>query len=333
MIPSDETHLPSSLFNHPGNGGKNNEDRYTLNSYQLSESDATPSLLAIVADGRGGQRAGEVAAQTVVDVVGLAVAQSDASQPNAILQSAIIQAGQSIAAQSESEAEKRGMGSTCLCVWIIANRLYTASLGNSRLFHSRQGRLQQMNIVHNLVPDEDNDEAGDVVQMEGKKQPEELQGFLGARMRTSVDFRLVLRPGGEANAERNQGTRLQANDRLLLCSDGLSDALGKEEIAQILSGAEIDKAAEALVQAALKNDAQDNLSAIVLGMPPARPTPSARRMRLRPILIIAFASLLLVLLSLTGWFFLGQRIDPGHTPQPSPVNTLTPLPSHTPELP
>ena len=161
MIPSDKAHLLSSQFNHPGNGAKNNEDRYSLSAYQLSEGDATPSLLAIVADGRGGQRAGEVAAQTVVDVVSLAVAQSDASQPGAILQSAIIQAGQSILAQSESEAEKRGMGSTCLCAWMIANRLYTASVGNSRLFHLRQERLQQMNIVHNLAEDDENEGEGD----------------------------------------------------------------------------------------------------------------------------------------------------------------------------
>ena len=126
------------------------------------------------------------------------------------------------------------------------------------------------------------------------------KGYLGSRMRASADFRLVLRPGGEANAERNQGTRLQANDRLLLCSDGLSDALGEEEIAHVLSSAEIDEAAEALVQAALEKNAQDNLSAIVLGMPPARPTPAARRMRLRPILIIAVASLLLILFILAG---------------------------------
>lgn len=334
MIPSKEAHLLSSQFNHLGKGGKNNEDRYALNAYRLSERDTTPSLLAIVADGRGGQRAGEVAAQTVVDVVSQAVAQSDASQPSAILQSAIIQAGQSILAQSESEAEKRGMGSTCLCAWMIANRLYTASLGNSRLFHLRQGHLQQMNVVHKLAADdEENGEAGDSEEMADNKEPEESQGYLGSRMRANADFRLVLRPGGEANAERNQGTRLQANDRLLLCSDGLSDALGEEEIAQILSSAEIGDAAESLVQAALKKNAQDNLSAIVLGMPPARPIPTTRRMRLRPILIAALASLLLIVLSLVGWYFLGPRIDPEVTPQPSPVKTLTPLPSNTPELP
>lgn len=336
MIPTEEVYVLSSQANHPGKGGKNVEDRHALSTYRLSERDSTPSLFAVVADGRGGLRAGEVAAQTVVDVVSLAVAQSDASQPSAILHSAIIQAGQSILAQSENEPEKRGMGSTCLCAWMIGNRLYAASLGNSRLFHMRQGFLQQLNVVHALEEDEDkeeNEDSGEMADAEGVKEPEETRGYLGSRMRARVDFRLVLRPGGEANAERNQGVLLQANDRLLLCTNGLSKALTGEEIAEVLGSTEIDKAAEALVQAALQENAQDNLSAIVLGIPPAHPTPIARRMRFRPFLIILFASLLLALLSITGWFIFGQRSDTESTAQPSPVNTLTPLPSNTPEQP
>jgi protein phosphatase len=339
LIPSNEVYVLSSQAQHPGKGGKNYEDRQALSTYQLSERDLTPSLLAVVADGRSSLRAGEVAAQSVVDVVSLAVAQSDASQPSAILHSAIIQAGQSILTQSENESDKRGMGSTCLCAWIVGNRLYTASLGNSRLFHLRQGLLQQMNVIHTLAEGvekgnkEEDKDPGKVEDAEETKELEETRGYLGSRMRAQADFRLVLRPGGEANAERNQGVRLQANDRLLLCTNGLSKALTEEEITEVLGSAEIDKAAEALVQAALQKNAQDNLSAIVLGMPPAHPTPIARRLRVRPVLLIIIASLLLALTTIGGWFILGQRSDPESTARPSPVSTLTPLPSNTPEQP
>lgn len=326
MIPSEEAHLRSSTFSHPGKGGKDNEDRFALSAYQLSERDPRPSLFAVIADGRGEQRAGEVAAQTAVDIISRGVAQSDASQPSAILHAAIIQAGQSILAQSENDAEKRGMGSTCLCVWVIGNRLYTASLGNSRLFLLRQRRLQQVNVVHDLRSEKEEEASTDEDQA-SQETPEELRGYLGSRMRAAADFRLVLRPGGEAKAERNQGTRLQANDRLLLCTDGLSDALSQDEIAELLGNLEIEDAAEALVHRALDKNAQDNLSAIVLGMPPARPNSLVRRSGLRPVVLILFSSLLLVLLSLLGSFFFGQRIDPSYTLAPSPVNTLTPLPS------
>ena len=334
MIPSKKIYVLNSQAQHPGKGGKNNEDRQAVSNYQISERDSTPAIFAVVADGRGSLRAGEVAAQTVVDVVSLAVAQSDASQPSAILHSAIIQAGQSILAQSENESEKRGMGSTCLGAWIVANRLYTVSLGNSRLFHLRQGLLQQMNVIHALPESEEekeDEDKGKRKDQEETKEPEENRGYLGSRMRAQADFRLVLRPGGEANAERNQGVRLQANDRLLLCTNGLSKALSDEEISEVLGGAEIDEAAEALVQAALQKDAQDNLSAIVLGMPPAHPTPIARRLRFRPLLLIILASLLIAAAGIGGWFLLGQGGDPESTAQPSPVSTLTPLPRNTPE--
>ena len=88
MIPSKESPLKSSSLSHAGLGGKKNEDRHSLTSYRLSEKDSKQSLFAIVADGRGENRAGEVAAQIVVDTVGRSVAESDASQPVAIMQAA-----------------------------------------------------------------------------------------------------------------------------------------------------------------------------------------------------------------------------------------------------
>jgi protein phosphatase len=325
LIPSKESPLKSSSFSHAGLGGKKNEDRHSLTSYRLSEKDSKQSLFAIVADGRGENRAGEVAAQIVVDTVGRSVAESDASQPKSILHAAIIQAGQHVLTQSEMDAEKRGMGSTCLCVWIVDNRLYTASVGNSRLFLLRQSRLQQLNVVFMAAEDEDvTEESEEVIE---ESPPDELQDYLGSRMRAAADFRLVLRPGGEANAEKNQGVRLQANDRLLLCTDGLSKALNDQEIAELLGRDEIEATAETLVQAALANKAEDNLSAVVLGVPPARPVGETRRRGWKPVLAVLAFLLLLVTFSLLGWFYFGQGIDRFETPQPSPVSTLTALPT------
>ena len=60
MIRIDRAHLNFAAHTHAGMTGKNNEDRYAVTSYQLSESDATPVLFAVLADGIGGHRAGEV---------------------------------------------------------------------------------------------------------------------------------------------------------------------------------------------------------------------------------------------------------------------------------
>ena len=57
MIRNDRAHLNVAAQTHAGMAGKNNEDRYAITSFQLSESDATPVVFAVVADGIGGHRA------------------------------------------------------------------------------------------------------------------------------------------------------------------------------------------------------------------------------------------------------------------------------------
>ena len=66
MIPLENAHLPVFAVTHPGEGGKNNEDNYAVSAFQISESDLTPILIAIIADGVGGHQAGEVASSLAV---------------------------------------------------------------------------------------------------------------------------------------------------------------------------------------------------------------------------------------------------------------------------
>src|SRR3990172_10315093 len=150
MIPAEEAPLRVSTASDPGKGAKHNEDRYRLEAFSLGENDEGEVMFAIVADGLGVHRAGEVAAERAVETIARRVAQSDASQPTAILQAAIIQASQAILYRSESRREWKGMGSTCLCAWLVDDRLYIASVGNSRLFLLRGRKLHQLNVVHQL---------------------------------------------------------------------------------------------------------------------------------------------------------------------------------------
>ena len=322
MIPVGEPHLRVSTYSHAGAGGEQNEDRYAVQGYELNDVAGTGSVFAIVADGVGDQRAGERAAEIAVHTILQSVGQSDASQPTAILQAAIIQASQTILAQSESQPELAGMGSTCLCAWVVGRRLYMASVGNSRLYLLRKNTLQQLNMAYEL-------EQEDEKSPKGKAKHEARRGYIGGRKALDIDMRLVLRRGSERNAERNQGARLEPNDRLLLCSDGLSDALSEAEIIEMLGGHRIEFAAEALVNAALKKGAPGNLTALVLGVPPARPTPTTRRMRLRKVLVLSMATVTLLVISLLGWYFWGQWLDAGGGPRPTPIATLTAQPAPT----
>src|SRR5512141_251560 len=89
MISSERAHLQVAAQTHPGMTGKNNEDRYAVTAFRLGRTDATPALLAVLCDGIGGHKAGEVAAEMAVDMITQTVAESSGHQPVPTLQKAI----------------------------------------------------------------------------------------------------------------------------------------------------------------------------------------------------------------------------------------------------
>lgn len=317
MIPSKKPQYPLSVASRAI--GHLNEDRYALQHYALSEANPKPSLLTMVTDGIGASRAGQVAAQLAVDAVTRLVGQSDASQPSGILQAAIIQASRLILQRSETRREWKGMGSTCLCAWLVGDRLYAASVGNARLYLMRGERLQQLNLPR--LP-EKNAPAP-------RKDADGLHGYLGAKTPLDVDLRLYPASGGRPSL-RQQGMRLRPNDRLLLCTSGLGDGLQPEEIGETLAASPIEDAAEALVQRGLKTGLPGDLTAIVIGMPPAIPPLQARRSQRRRRLWRAGLVALLVLLALLAWQGQPDTPDLLGPSSPTAIHTLTPLPTHTP---
>jgi protein phosphatase len=327
MIPAEISPYPVSESSHAGKGGEINEDRYRVESFFLDEENQFPSLFVIVADGIGAHRAGQVAAKLAVEAITRAVAQSDASQPTGILQAAIIQAGQAILHRAESRREWEGMGSTCLCAWIVNGRLYLASVGNSRLFLLRGRHLQQLNVIQQLP----RDITPPVAKRGRKKQGEDpLRGYLGSKSPVEVELRLVYSPNVQARpSKKSQGLRLLPNDRILLCTDGLGDSLKPSEMLEILGDRDLDSAAPDLVQFALEKGTHANLTAVVIGIPPAKPTLRAEPINWRR----AFASValfgVLVFLSLFAWWLWFSKVSSLNPPTLTPIDTLTPVATNT----
>jgi protein phosphatase len=328
MIPSDEPVFPVSLASDPGKGGGLNEDRFRVESFYLDEENETPSMFAIVADGIGAQRAGQVAAELTVEAVTTAVSQSDASQPTGILQAAIVQAGQVVLHRAESRREWKGMGSTCLCAWLIDDRLFSASVGNSRLFLLRNRKLHQLNMIHQLprdLPVPNSNKKG-----RRKTQEDSLQDFLGSKSPVEIDLRLVFDPSGEERATtKKQGLRLQPNDRLLLCTDGLGDALKPNVILEILGTGQIETAAQDLVQYSLEKGTHANLTAIVIGIPPALPPLRAEPVNWLRVLASVLLLGALVFLGVFAWWLWISQIPSLNPAINTPINTLTPIPTNT----
>ena len=101
MIRTLHAHLPVFAATHAGMSGKNNEDRYAVSAFQLGEDDPTPVVLAVLADGIGGHRAGEVASEMAVEIISRQVAASDARSPLETLTAAIHLASQQIYAAAQ----------------------------------------------------------------------------------------------------------------------------------------------------------------------------------------------------------------------------------------
>jgi serine/threonine protein phosphatase PrpC len=324
MIAAGRAHLHVTAVTDPGLRGKSNEDRFAVSA----KAHPIPSLLAIIADGVGGHRAGEVAAEMAVETISRLVAESDAAQPTQILSQALAHASQLIYAQSKRDLAQTGMGTTAVCAWIIGDRLYTAAAGDSRLYLLRSGVLQRLTTDHTWVQ-----EALDhgTLSPEGVRDHPNahvIRRYLGAKHPLRPDLRLRLHPDeSDAQAEANQGLRLLPGDRLLLCSDGLTDLVDDAEMLAALStDSPTKEALNGLVALANERGGHDNITILTLEMPaqpPAKKLPRPSRRLVLSLVIGAALLAALVLLAILGWYLLRAGGPLGATITPSAPASLT----------
>jgi PPM family protein phosphatase len=268
MIPPGHSHLNAAAATHPGMEGKQNEDRYSISAYRFPSGDRTQSVLAILADGIGGHRAGEVAADLAVENIRKYVMENSSSHPVQTLKQAITNTNQIILDHAREDKSLSGMGTTCVCAWVIGNQLYGASLGDSRLYLQRGVQLKCLTTDHTWIQE---------ALAQGTLKPDQVQGhpnahiirrFLGSQNSVNPDLRLRLSPDeSDTQAEANQGMRLLPGDRLLLCSDGLTDLVKDAEILKILRTYQIDVSPTHLINLANHRGGHDNITILLLEMP------------------------------------------------------------------
>jgi PPM family protein phosphatase len=268
MIRTITAPLHIAAVTHPGMAGKQNEDRLAVSSYQVSLVDPTRSVFAIVSDGIGGHHAGEVAAELAVETISAMVSQSNASRPLEILDQAIQRTSEAIAAKARDDTQRLGMGTTCACAWVIGDRLFTASVGDSRIYLLRSGALRQLTVDHTWV--QEAVEKGILNPLEARRHPyaHVIRRYLGSPKTPQADIRLRLATGeSDSQSRSNQGLRLLPGDLLLLCTDGLTDVVENAEIEPALRGLELQSAAQSLVDLACARAASDNITVVLLLVP------------------------------------------------------------------
>lgn len=304
MIPLESAQYPVFAATDPGMVGKNNEDNFAVSAYQISESDPTPSIVAIIADGVGGHQAGEVASSLAVEMISHNIAESDASQPLSIMEEAFFQANQAIYSQATINPTNAGMSTTAACAWVIGDRLYLTAVGDSRVYLKRDDQLIQLTTDHTWV--QEAMESGILTADQAESHPNAhlIRRYLGSKQPPISDFRLRLKPGeSDKQAVANQGMQLKPGDFLLLCSDGLTDLVTDDEINTALDDRPLPEILQGLIDDANSKGGHDNITVIGIQFPTEEEhVVIAPRSRSRLWLILALVAVLAVVLY-GGWYF------------------------------
>ncbi len=334
MIRTTRAHLNVEAHTHAGMSGKNNEDRYAVASFFASERDRTPVLFAVLADGIGGHRGGEVAAELAVNHIMQSVAKSDGRFSRHIIEGAVSQASEAIAARSATDDDLKGMGSTCATAWIIGDKLHTAYVGDSRMYLMRGARIQQLTIDHTWV--QEAIEKNIITPEMAREHPNVhvIRRYLGSPVPPDPDFRLILFGGeGAHHPENNQGVKILPNDVILLCSDGLTDLVWNDEILETVRvKSNIKEAARALIDLANERGGHDNITIILISAPPDFQAGTKKKgTGWLPWLLGGLAGILVLAVLASLFAFNLLRREPTFTPTPTflPTLTATPLPSPT----
>lgn len=226
---------------HAGKVRANNEDA-------LLVGEGRDETLFVVADGIGGFEAGEVASRIAVDVL-------KELEPGASFEAAISEANRRILAAGRGDERLSGMGTTVVAVRFGGTRdepvAQVAHVGDSRAYLLRGGSLRPVTEDHSLVAELVR--SGDLTRDQAAEHPQKnlITRALGADEEVEVDTAVL---------------PVEAGDRFLLCSDGLSDMIPETRIGEILAEAPGDpeKPARSLVSAALDAGGADNVTVIVV---------------------------------------------------------------------
>lgn len=235
---------------------KSNEDRFI--------SDAELRLFA-VADGMGGHKAGEVAAQLAIDAISSFVTRSqndnDVTWPYGIddslsfdgnrLRTAICLANRRVFRAAESSDDYGGMGTTIVGLIVSDAQAAIGSVGDSRVYRLSSGRLLQVTT--------DDSWASTILAQDPTLKPEDVAQHPMRNVLTNV-------LGGRSTVDVHVTEHtLRDRDVLLLCSDGLHGVMDVAALQGILEKTpDVERAARTLVDTALERGSRDNVTALVV---------------------------------------------------------------------
>lgn len=208
--------------------------------------------LFLVADGMGGHKAGDLASRLCVETFVEEAGQNSLKTPVSILNEAVTKANETVFGKAKESLDYEGMGTTLVAATIVDQVLYVANIGDSRLYVIHHS-IEQITEDHSWV--EEMVKKGELSEEEMRFHPQKniITRALGTGEQVTADFfEVELKPG----------------DRVLMCSDGLSNMIDDDELFHIVSNKEkgLEDICNALVAKANEYGGKDNIAVVLIGI-------------------------------------------------------------------
>ncbi|MBR4864901.1 MAG: Stp1/IreP family PP2C-type Ser/Thr phosphatase [Oscillospiraceae bacterium] len=233
----------------PGCVRTQNQDAYQLETLNKN------TLLCVVCDGMGGAKSGNVASSLAVDVFAQEVKRSwksDMKQDelDQMLQGAVKLANFTVFDQSKQFDEFSGMGTTLVAVLVHGKYATIVNVGDSRCYCVHKDGVSLLTTDHSVVQ---------LMIQRGELTPDQARSFPGKNLITrAIGTETVVTPDIFHK-------KLENNDCLLLCTDGLSNLVDEQEILfEIVHGADKQSGCERLLEIAKKRGAPDNVTCVLV---------------------------------------------------------------------
>ena len=205
--------------------------------------------LFIVADGMGGHKAGDIASRLTVDSVVDKLSKVNSKDYISVITDTIIKVNKEVIDKAAESQDYAGMGTTLVVATVFDNILKVANVGDSRLYVVGEDIIQ-ITRDHSLVEE---------MVINGQLDRADAR----VDKRKNIITRAI---GGESKVEAEMfSVELKPEDKILMCSDGLSNMVDDAEILEIINREpDIEKAARMLIDAANETGGKDNISVVIV---------------------------------------------------------------------
>ena len=215
------------------------------------------AVWALVCDGMGGAKGGREASQGACNVIENffqeQYAQCGAGQEEPFLKKALLYANRFVFQKAAHEEALAGMGTTAVCALVRSGNVYLCHAGDSRAYLIRDGKLTQLTHDHSYV--QELVDCGTITEEEAEHHPQKniVTKALGVDYRLEPEF---------------TAAKLKREDRLLLCTDGLTNMVPVEEMEELLAQGTFYDLPDRLIEAANAHGGSDNITALLLAVEP-----------------------------------------------------------------